>query len=189
MSSSGVGRVRRVHCPERSFTKYTYRQALPFLRSDFADRCAYSMQHYYHTGGLKCMEVDHFNPHLKKETIHAYDNLFLASRHCNGAKGDYWPDDEDVRKGLRFLNPCTEIDYGIQLLEDSVTHELVGTTPAGRFHIHLCDLNAPHLIEERRLRFHLGNLNRKLVISEHEVKQLIDRIESFLIPAIPLVNL
>lgn len=98
------------------------------------------------------MEVDHFDPRLKKMRVQLYRNLMLATRHCNGAKRDTWPNEEEQALGLRLLNPCDELDYGAHLFEDPETHELVGKTPAGRYHITVCDLNATHLVNERRDR-------------------------------------
>ena len=121
-------------------------------------RCAYSCQHLKRAGGLKAMEIDHFNPHLKGKLIQQYANLFLATRHCNAAKGDAWPTRAEQRLGLRFLNPCVELDYGEHIFEDPVTHLLVGVTPAGRFHIRMLDLNADHFVAERRERTEIRQL-------------------------------
>jgi hypothetical protein len=108
------------------------------------------MQHWQRAGGKKCVEVDHFRP--KGKNRNHYSNLFPATRHCNGAKGQTWPTAADQRDGIRFLNPCKEADYGTQIFEDANTHELVGVNAAARFHIICCDLNAEHLIAERRDR-------------------------------------
>jgi len=78
-------------------------------------RCTYSCQHLKRAGGLKAMEIDHFNPHLKGKLIQQYANLFLATRHCNAAKGDAWPTRAEQRLGLRFLNPCVELDVVAEL--------------------------------------------------------------------------
>jgi len=98
------------------------------------------------------MEIDHFDPTLKGSRRHRYENLFPATHHCNNAKRDNWPTAGDRRNGLRILNCCEEEDYGVHLFEDPDTHLLVGGTPAGHYHIEVCDLNAPHFVRERRLR-------------------------------------
>jgi hypothetical protein len=98
------------------------------------------------------MEVDHFNPAHKDKPTQSYSNLYLATRHCNLAKRRKWPNSKEKRAGCRFLDCCSEMDYGVHLFEDSGTHELVGVTPAGRWHIIMCDLNAPHFTDERRRR-------------------------------------
>lgn len=79
---------------------------------DFDGRCAYSMQHHERAGKL---EVDHFDPHKKKDLIQRFENLFPASRHCNGKKSDHWPNKTESAAGCRFLNPCEEMDYGEQI--------------------------------------------------------------------------
>lgn len=107
------------------------------------------MQHERAAGLL---EVDHFDPRLKNALIQDYENLFLASRHCNGKKGSHWPTKTESANGCRFLNPCKEIDYGEQIFENPTTHELIGTTPAAIWHIRICGLNAEHLVEERAKR-------------------------------------
>ena len=104
------------------------------------------------------MEVDHFNPNKKSDYIQEYLNLFLATRHCNGAKRDRWPTNRDRKLGARFLNCCRETDYGVHIFEDPDTHEVVGVTPEGRYHVRNCDLNAPHLVEERLERANLWRL-------------------------------
>jgi hypothetical protein len=107
------------------------------------------MQHIDRVGK---MAVDHFDPRKKKNLFHAYDDLFPATTHCNRAKWFSWPTKSEERLGCRFLNPCKEMDYGVHIFEDAKTHELFGATPAGKWHIRVCGLNAPHLIRERAKR-------------------------------------
>jgi hypothetical protein len=122
------------------------------------------MQHTYRAGGKKCMEIDHFNPKKKRDFVQDYSNLFLSTRHCNGAKWDQWPQASEQKLGIRFLNCCQETDYGVHIFEDPDSHELVGVTPQGRFHVRACDLNAPHLVAERAERADLLQiLNQKAV--------------------------
>jgi hypothetical protein len=110
------------------------------------------MRHIQIAGGDRQMEVDHFNPTLKDPARNRYRNLMLATRLCNLMKRDRWPRKSESQQGLRLLNPCTEQDYGKHIFENPVTHELVGVTPAGRFHIDACDLNHPTFIWEREQR-------------------------------------
>jgi hypothetical protein len=153
MSDLSEPRIRRGAPPEKTIKRGRERAiALESLRRDFGDRCAYSMQHALRLGGLKSLEVEHFNPKLKKRLVQDYANLFLTSRHCNGAKGKKWPSASEIGDGLRFLNPCLEADYGAQIFEDPKTHQLFGTTPAARWHIRMLDLNANHLVYERMER-------------------------------------
>jgi hypothetical protein len=148
-------RVQRGPGPKQKLRAHNYRvRSLPFLLKDFKDRCAYSMQHSS-TLGVTTMEVDHFNPRLPGRLRHRYVNLYLASRHCNNSKRQHWPTAAQIKEGLRFLDCCSEWDYGEHIFEDPVTHRVYGVTPAGRYHIRMCDLNAPHLIGERRTRSRL----------------------------------
>lgn len=128
------------------------------LAKDFEDRCAYSMQHTYRAGGRKCMEIDHFDPRQRSYLRQDYSNLFLATRHCNGAKRDRWESNKKRQRGARFLNCCEEMDYDVHILEDPDTHEVVGMTPEGRYHVRSCDLNAPHLVQERTQRAQMWEL-------------------------------
>lgn len=96
------------------------------------------------------MEVDHFKP--KGKARHRFTNFLPATRHCNGAKSQTWPSAAEQRMGLRFLNPTLEQDYGVHIFEDPATNRLVGATNEGRFQIEMCDLNAPHLVRERKDR-------------------------------------
>jgi hypothetical protein len=149
MSSSQKARVTRGPPPKKKIKRHRYAEVLPELMRDFEGRCAYSMQHCTRSGKL---EVDHFDPRKKKDIHQQYDNLFPASRHCNSKKSDHWPSKIEASAGVRFLNPCREMDYGVQIKEVPGAHILVGLTPAARWHIRVCSLNADHLIDERRKR-------------------------------------
>ena len=184
-------RVQRRHTPNRVIKRSTYRQFWNHLALDFENRCAYSMQHTYRAGGEQCMEIDHFNPKRKNDYIQDYENLFLSTRHCNGAKRNRWPTNDERRKGIRFLNCCEEMDFGVHIFEDPDTHELVGVTPQGKYHVRSCDLNAPHLVEERAER-----ANLKSILEERAVflkrgwelpgeLQALKQVLATMIPSIP----
>lgn len=137
--------------PGIRITKSNYRKkALCYLLNDFENRCAYSMEYV-----AEQAEIDHFDPNKKKDRVQDYSNLFPASRHCNGKKGSTWPTAEMQSMGIRFLDCTKEHDYGECLFEDPETHELVGITPAAKWHILRLDLNAPFLVRKRRQRSHL----------------------------------
>lgn len=148
-------RVKRSNTT-RVFKRHNYRKALPLLLKDFERRCAYSLVH--EMDQTSTMEVDHFNPLLGEQFRHRYSNLMPSIRHCNGRKSDIWPTPEQQKKGLRFIDPTKEIDYGQQIFEDPETHELIGVTPAARYHIRGLDLNAPILILRRKNRSALHNV-------------------------------
>jgi hypothetical protein len=119
------------------------------------------------------MEIDHFDPREKKEFIQRYANLFLATRHCNGAKSQEWPTAAEQALGLRYLNPCQEQDFGEHIVEDPQTHRLEGLSPAGRYHVRMCDLNAEHFVAERRERSEIWALLRAAVsVKRNEMPQL-----------------
>ena len=161
MSTSKRRRVKRGAPPKKPIKRRNYTSCLPELLRDFDDRCAYSMQHSARAGKL---EVDHFDPRRKNDLVQAYENLFPASRHCNGKKSNRWPTKAEAAAGCRFLNPCEEVDYGEQIFEDAVTHLLVGTNSAAVWHIRMCGLNAEHLVDERRRRArHWAALKRTAV--------------------------
>lgn len=136
------------------------------------------------------MEIDHHDPTLRNYERSKYENLFLATRHCNNKKRANWPSSTERKKEIRFLNCCKEMDYGVHILEDVSTGELVGMTPAGRYHIRTCDLNAPHFVRERRERTQLlGKLKRMAVIvrspgQTYELLQQITPIVRDMIPEI-----
>jgi hypothetical protein len=44
------------------------------------------------------------------------------------------------------------MDYGEQIFEDPDSYELIGVTPAAKWHVRVCGLNADHLTHERRRR-------------------------------------
>lgn len=145
------GRIKRGPPPwaYNPIKEKQYRKCLPELKRDFDSRCAYCMRHLESDS---VMDVDHFDPREKENAIQRYANLFLADRRCNRSKSDDWPDADENRHGIRFLNCCEEQDYNECIFEDPQTHELIGTTPAAIYHIETIDLNAPELIEQRKKR-------------------------------------
>jgi hypothetical protein len=109
------------------------------------------MQHIEHIGEV-AMHIDHFDPRKKKRARQAYSNLYLASSQCNVSKSNNWPAWFERTSGVRFLDPCDEQDYGAHIFEDPASYELIGTSPAGKYQISMCDLNAQHLVLKRRVR-------------------------------------
>ncbi len=143
------------------------------------------------------MEVDHFDYREKKDVFQRYENLFLASRHCNGAKLQK-PTAKERAAGLRLLNPCEELDYGPHIVEDPNTHELQGLTPLGIYHIRTCDLNAEHLVLERKERSEiLGVLRRDKGMTMRKQSPLNEGLEAIqalqkqvkkMIPELPVLR-
>ena len=149
---------------------------------------------YLQGGGTSSIHIDHHDPRQKKELFQDYDNLFLASAHCNMAKSDTWPTLEERQRGIRFLNCCKERDYGCVIFEDPETHQLVGSTPAARYHIAILDLNADHLVADRSDRSRFRNMLEKepvILKTNCDNERLTQVVEGFrncvkrLIPPIP----
>ncbi len=139
------------------------------------------------------MEVDHFDPTLRANARNCYDNLFYSTRHCNNAKRRHWPTSAQRSRDVRFLNCCEEQDYGLHIFEDPATHRVFGVTPAGRYHVRMCDLNAPHFIRERRDRALLSDIltKRNAIIRDlgralelRNIMQLLSSINSRMISPI-----
>lgn len=152
MSNLSKPRVVRKHKRKKKYSKWNYRDALPFLLDDFEQRCAYSMVHVKQVGH-GAMHVDHHNPRLKRKS--PYANLYPAYSICNQSKGDDWP---SKKSGNRYLDPCAETDYDEQIFEDPLTHALVGINKAARYHILMLDLNNPALVHHRGERAKLWAL-------------------------------
>src|SRR6266403_591999 len=106
MSDSLNPRIKRSSGPSGKLRPHKLRErALPHLLEDFKHRCAYSMRHVQVAGGLRHMEIDHFDPTLSGAARNAYSNLMLATRHCNNMKSDGWPTPKQIAAGSRLLNP------------------------------------------------------------------------------------
>jgi hypothetical protein len=192
--AQGSSRIARGPAPKGKLTARNYRtRAIAALRRDFEDRCAYSQRHSLQAG-VECMEVDHFNPQLTGWTRHRYRNLMWSTRLCNNAKRDYWPSSAERKRGIRFLNPCEEWDYGVHIFENPVTHELIGKTDAARYHIRMLRLNHETFVWERRTRAELSQLlddenSAKLLKGSFE--EILNRLQdlrarfNILIPPIP----
>jgi hypothetical protein len=129
------------------------------------------------------MEIDHHNPKLEGDARHDYNNLFPATRHCNHAKSNKWPSSEDRDKGIRFLNPCEEGDYNVQIFEKE-DGKLVGTTVAARYHIAELNLNADDLVRDRLFRKDIRQLITKLHISDPDLLSAMRRVIHTSIPPI-----
>jgi hypothetical protein len=186
---SEPSRISRGPAPKGKLNEGNYRKrATEALRRDFKDRCAYSQRHTLHSG-LLCMEVDHFNPTLTGSRRHKYRNLMWSTRLCNNAKRDYWPNSADRKMGIRFLNPCEEWDYGKCIFENPLTHELIGKTPAARYHIRMLQLNHESFTSERKMRAQLVKYCRgKIVLPgswgeiQNQIKEIREMLETLIPP-------
>jgi len=157
-------RLKRLVPDDKQYGKTTYRRAIKTLLGESGGRCGYSFEHVLDFGE-RTMEVDHFNPTLTHPSRNRHDNLIAASRHCNGAKSELWPSTELQKKGVRFLNPYIENDYGVHIFENLETGELIGVSPPGRWQIEMLDLNADHLVRKRLDRTKLSKELKRCAFS------------------------
>lgn len=179
------GRIRPVPLTykDKTYTPNTYRRAKSGLLRCYKERCGYSAIHMHFLGGIRCLEVDHFNPATKKLKKQKYKHYVLASRHCNGSKSDSWPTADQRAKGLRLLNPRVEQDYGVHFVVDKLTGRLIGKTPSGIFHIRVCDLNADTLCNLRMTSLKLKDFLKEPKIFEdggiHEILSMVPTLEQY----------
>ena len=191
--SKSTPRLVRSDKAKEKYGRKSYRQAMPYLLNETGNRCTYSCQHLQRANGK--LEVDHFNSTLKHPERNFHDNLVAASRHCNGAKWNWWPTKSEQKLGGRFLNPYEELDYGLHLFENPVSCEIESATVEGCYHIAKLDLNAPHLVRERRQR---AEIRAQLTIgpvtivgpisSVQECARLLSEQAEEMIPTLPLLG-
>lgn len=147
------------------------------------------MRHVRLAGGESEMQIDHFDPTLRKKSRNRYDNLMLSTGHCNLMKRDTWPSPNQQQQGYRLLNPCSEQDYENHLFEDPNSHHLVGTSIPGRYHIEICDLNNDTFVWERKKRAEYLAIKRTcpaiLTGSFQEVQSMFDFTQEILDLFIP----
>ena len=122
---------------------YYYR---PFVRKDFEQCCAYCYLHERHASGHENFQLDHFRPKDKFPKLQrTYENLYWSCAVCNGIFGKYnkWPSDEELVKGICFVDLCRddfEQHYSIQ-----VDGTLVPLTDSAAYTIEAINLNREHL--------------------------------------------
>lgn len=164
---------------DKYYTRNTYRRAKPQLRRCYGDRCGYSMVHANYIGGKIELEVDHFNPSLKKRKKQRFSGFVLSSGHCNRMKDDTWPTSSDRRDGFYLLDPRKELVYERHVRENKETGELIPVTRAGHYHIEVCDLNAPHLCDLRsrrtKLREYVGE-SHAFITKTNDAPQLVEKL-------------
>lgn len=187
-------RIRRGDPPDYELNDGNVSTAKDFLLRDSDGRCAYSMIHEFEVGREE-IHVDHFDPRKSAgRKNHDYSNLLPAFAPCNRAKGVTWPSREAEARGVRFLNPTVEPDYGVHLFEDPESHEIVGATPAGKYHLRYLALNTDLLVRKRRnralarrLRSYIPLIQGLPSYSEAELLMILGDAEAA-IPEIPTLD-
>jgi uncharacterized protein (TIGR02646 family) len=128
-----------------------YRKFRPYVRTDFAQTCAYCLLEEVWAAGEENFELDHFRPKsLYPDLVCDFYNLYYSCRPCNKIKHDAWPTAESQKNGIRFVDFC-EDDFDAQFRE-TVGGEWEGLTVSARYTIESLRLNRRHLIEIRLIR-------------------------------------
>jgi hypothetical protein len=141
---------------------------LEYVRQRYNYRCGYCGVTEVDTGGE--LTVDHYHP-LSAGGNDSDDNLVYACFRCNIRKSDFFPNSEELRRGLRVLHPLLD-PVTTHYREDPETGLLQPLTETGRFHIAVLGLNRQPLVVRRQLGKLLPMLkesNRRL---ERDNKQL-----------------
>lgn len=126
----------RCHGPQGYADVASYR---PWLRDEFAFRCAYCLFREQWGRVVGTFDIDHFLPvSLHSELQQTYDNLLYACACCNAVKGT-----------SLVPNPTVVLlDPGVWVEEDGVIHS---DTPEAARLIELLGLNSPQSTEFRLL--------------------------------------
>jgi len=136
---------RRVAPPGQS----TYAGYRTYVREDFRRSCAYCVLAEIYAGGEENFELDHFRPQsIFPEDAKSYFNLYYSCHVCNRIKHHKWPSPLLLRKGIGFVDLCSQ-DFETQFRE-SPDGTWQGLTLSAEYTIDALRLNRPHLVELRR---------------------------------------
>lgn len=149
------------------------------VRELYGRQCGYCGVTEEEVGGE--LTIDHFVPASAggDETI---GNLVYACHRCNLYKGDFTPNEDDIRLGRLVLHPLRDVPQRHCRL-DGTTGTLEPLTATGRFHIALMRLNRPELIALRlRRRRHLLQIARAdlLAAEDRELRAILAAQEQFI---------
>lgn len=171
--------------------KNNWRDYKPFLRIDFAYRCAYCRLHEAFGGTQRNFIVEHFRPRkFFPELTLEYSNLYYACTRCNDYKGSHWPSNELVTAGFYFGDPCVEDIYS-RHFEENRDGVLNARTNCGEYTITHLQLNRDSLSAcRRRKRILLDKLRRtyQLVRRARKEGRIQDAVMSELIDDIALLR-
>jgi hypothetical protein len=153
-------RVKRSKGPPGVLTKNNCRKkALPYLKADFKNRCAYCLRDMTQEHPNQS-HVEHFNSHLPNRKKNQYKNLMLGCSACNLSKLTKFVTDP-IATDRRMLNCTIENEFPTHIIENEITCKWDPQTPAGDYHIMCMDLNEGSHVRRRERR-------RKIV--EHILK-------------------
>lgn len=127
--------------------KHPYRDFRPFVQADFRRCCSYCCLHEQWAAGEENFQIDHFRPKSKfPNLINDFYNLYWSCAVCNSpyCKGDTWLTQEEMNKGVGFVDLCSDdFEDHYHLQPDGY---LVGLTDSARYTIEKIRLNRKHLV-------------------------------------------
>lgn len=125
-----------------------YRQYRDDVRADFNRQCGYCTVSETEAV-VETHELDHYWPQkIRPDLAHAFANLVLCCRPCNGKKWSR-PPHHPQDPSLMIVRP-DDHEPSDHYAMDGL--RIQGRTPAGRFSADLLDLNRQPLLEMRRRR-------------------------------------
>lgn len=143
------------------------------LRLDFEFRCAYCLIHEADYQSPEDFEVDHFEPKsVNPARTKEYANLYCTCRLCNkrSRKGNNWPSPQEVKRGMRFVDPCAEDwEDHVEFREDGRVRPL---TKAGGYSVRIIDLDREYL-RIHRMKFPGEYSNRSYL---RRIERVVDRM-------------
>lgn len=129
-----------------------YRSYKPYLRIDFARRCAYCETTEASGSGITAFGVDHFRPRkLFPELDCVYPNLYYCCNDCNRYKGAAWPHYDLAARGFFFPDPCM-CDPQLDHLKENEFGLFMAVTNAGAFLLESLRLNRQACVRFRQRR-------------------------------------
>ena len=171
MNQRTSARIHRQELPPVMRGRSGYRNAEPYLRRDFNNRCAYCCVHEQQMGSSQAFCIDHFKPQSRGGAVNDYSNLYWVCIPCNMIKHDKWPTKEQCQQGYRFADPCHEQDYGVHFVESDGGF-LQPLTSCGEYHISMLRLNRAWLRELR-----LARLQKQSQLNEaNQLREELERL-------------
>ena len=139
-----------------------YKEYRACLRLEFTFTCVYCLSTESEVGAGEAyggFEIDHFKPKGRRDFRrfrNVYANLLWACAACNRAKGDAWPSQEELQRGMRFIEPCSEpMGAHLEIAGDRVT--VVAESTAGDYTITEINLNSRQHVMRRQKRRDFAN--------------------------------
>ena len=154
-----------------------YRAFRPFVRADFARRCAYCLMSEPLAGGERNYELDHFRPRKHfPDLLNDFYNIYYSCHPCNFTKLDHWPAEQLEARGIQLVDLCK--DEFARHFSAEPTGEWVGITESGKYTIDLLRLNRKHLVQLRGWLMQLGLPPHQINVGEDELNRLVDRLRA-----------